>query len=846
MGGIINVVNSTAVFTPGAATIAAANAAANAAAQVPLAAAQVALATTQAGIATAAAGTAGAQTATQRASALVANITAAAKAPSAIKLLVTKDGTITYRGGSTVNIDQIAPLIGPANLLAGVGFDGSGPATAPPPTPIATAAGLQMHHQSGFILSNAVIANTGNFAIDMVITWPAVAATFANVAAMNAALATWPVGALVYVSNPVIPVSGNPDQTDNLLGINTAGGAVTGGYYLRGNGAWDTHNAFLFEVTDGSNRCEVTVSPVGQLSGFVYAGSGAGAQVVQFYRDVIAFRPGSAQSLRLESDGTAISIYWNGEEVGTIYSQASFVPTTWYINGNNHTAGTGTGTIPVNLGASYTLGALCVSQGLDYTQRRLVSNVLADTFGTPRVLWSETADVVIHIDQSRTSAPENSTTGDPNRPDSASNWNGMLTRRRTNDPLGINPSQEVLPGVYSSGIVNDATRNPEFGPLCCSNNVYGQSSNAVGTFTQSGSGGETIEWGFAKQWRLAEGGRQNHLYFIGMTIGGQTLAYLQSKSGAYLHSLLGTSMATLQPRDWTNRSLIALRKRCHARGQRLRCIVLSDLQGETDVAIVGTAALHETDTRQWWDAEISKLVDLPSPPPLMLFKSPDYSYDGTGLGGNTSGSNYVLDAYRRLGLNKDTGHRLRTLTSIYAWAGRFIHWSEPRIRLIGEVMGDLARRAWHEGNDVDSLQVVTAVRSGANIILTTNRPVAIVSQALPTVLSTLTTGGFNTYGLVFEPTSGGRTISGAVTLDGTGKIITVPISGGGPIANDRINVTGTGALWTNFREATRRYGQYPDQNWTAIPFASAAPTLDYSGPLNELTEWLSPSSHVLT
>jgi hypothetical protein len=211
---------------------------------------------------------------------------------------------------------------------------------------------------------------------------------------------------------------------------------------------------------------------------------------------------------------------------------------------------------------------------------------------------------------------------------------------------------------------------------------------------------------------------------------------------------------------------------------------------------------------------------------------------------------YIDDQLRRLEGMRSLNFRYSCLANYATRFGRWIHPTVLAQRHLGEIAGDMIRRIYFEQTwDGRAFQVVSAVRSGANIVLTCNGPLAEQDANSPLWLTRAATGGFDTFGVVFEPASGTRTFSGNVTWANSGAsgvgVITVPISGGGPLAGDRINVTGTNNYYTNFRSATTRTGLYPGMNWAATPFASPAPPIDPTGPLNDLTEPLAVSSHVL-
>lgn len=774
------------------------------------------------------------------------------------KLLATAAGPKVWFGNPTDRlVESLTPLVGPAGQVFGQNgstWDGTGSPVAEALRPVETDAGIRFHRQTGFQMQHGIISQaSAGWCLDMIVDMPPVAATYATKAAADAALSSHPVGAIVYVTGAAPFLTGlgagwEDAPADALRGMGLLSVYLRDcGYYIRGNGTWGKLSAQIakfWKTGGGSETVELYLGPLGMIEAYAYDGTRQ-ALLPGFYDDRLA--QGGRFHVRIERDdegGYIVSL--NGEEKIAAHTTIDFVPDRFALNGAGR-SGSGTSALPVD-GASFTLVALSITEGLDYPGRRAVSDVLARACGTPDVHWSPVADIVVHIDQSRTAEANQTTAGDPNRPDAISNWSGEIAGRAANDPVAFNPTQRQLPGVYC--FRNIYYPDP-IGPFCAAGGGYGVASSNNNRFTLSGSATETIEMGLAAQLRLHQTGgafgRGNHLYFAGHTAGGQPLTFFQIKSGKYIRALPSLTVTewNYASRDFCNRQVQLIVERCRRRGQLTRIVCLSNLQSEIDIG--SSTAAHEADMRQWWDDELRQLVDLPTTP-LFLLKTPSYSSGGTGNDCNTAGANYGDDQYRRLGANKDTGHPIRILGSIYAWCGRFIHWPQVKVRLLGEAMGDLIGRFVYKAEFEDTPQVVSAVRSGSNVVLTVNRPVDIVaSTAAPTVLATLTTGGYNTYGLVYEPTGGGRTFSGHVTLSGDGLTITAPISGGGPVAGDRISVTGAGARWSNFRARSRRYGVFTDHNWGSLPLATATPTINLTGgATNEITEWLAPSSHVLT
>jgi hypothetical protein len=92
-----------------------------------------------------------------------------------------------------------------------------------------------------------------------------------------------------------------------------------------------------------------------------------------------------------------------------------------------------------------------------------------------------------------------------------------------------------------------------------------------------------------------------------------------------------------------------------------------------------------------------------------------------------------------------------------------------------------------------------------------------------------------------------RAINGDVTFTNQTRTATVlvPISGSGPKIGDVIRVTGTGVLFSNFREETTRTGYYNTQAWGSLPLADSSPTIDYSAASN-LSDYLAPQRAPVT
>ena len=769
------------------------------------------------------------------------------------RLLVTGDGVKTWRAGDplTGDILTLAPLFGPVGAVLGQQgpyFDNSYSTPDAPLYPRDDPKGGIVHRPTTNLTlpAGVIAAMNGVWSLDRVFRIPPLAATFASVAAMNAAAGAHGVGDVVFVTGPTLAVSGfGTVTTDSILGVTLEGGTLTGGYYRRIWSGWESGFGEILRILDtagigtGQDLLLVQIDGVGKLSFYGYDG-GQQAGGSTWYTDVVV-APGETHSLRIDCDGRALTLYFDGCERPADYRVLAFTPNAISLNGN-YRAGASVPTYGASSGAAFTDLAVSITEGLDYTQSRAVSDMLAEAFGAPKVDWSPVAYVAIMDGQSEYSGPEGTTNDDGNRPDSVSGWNGLIARRYANDPRGKNPTQEFIPGVYA-GVWRDGIDPSHIGALAAPADIYGI---GAGAYNFSGFG-ETWDFGAARQFRQWS---DAHLYFAGITVGAASLAGITAKGGRYLHSLKGGTAADLgifNYRDIGNRQLLEIVDRCHARGQLVQAILIANVQGATDTTTVGTALAHEADVRQRWDDEVSQMVDLTGKPPLLLTRASNNRFSGGfDVATNTAGANYVDDEYRKLAANKDTGHPVRAITDTWLHEGTFIHKPTLFLRKSGEYIMDLACRYFFDGEFRDPLQPASvSIGTGGDagkIVVVFNRPIETFTYT-PTAPTTRQTGGFNTYGFVFAPVSGGRTISAAVTV--AGSTAKIPISGGGPVAGDRIGFLGAGALWGNIREATARPGLYPDQDWGAtIPLPDADPAFD-EGALNDIREGAAAFTWVL-
>lgn len=775
--------------------------------------------------------------------ALRAAAVSAAGDPARIAVLLTVDDAVTYAAAAPT-IATITPSIGPVFTAdPKVAGDGDVAQATFAPTGIRPGQGLAS-------AIGAIVPDLLDFSMEIVFVQPPIFATYATIAAMNAAAGAVPEGAIVFCTSAAAPITnttpfgvnyGQP-PLDTFLGLGDADGNNNRGYWLRRSAPFADFVRYTglsiagmyLNAAPGTNRCQISEDSLGRHSAFVFQTAiGFGAADLRKI-DALAYRPGKPQSLGLRARDGMISLFWNGIEVDSTLAVPTFIPDLLSLFGEQQ------------------ILALCVTHGCDHLQMNAVSNVLADRFGGPRVTWSDTVDLIVVQDQSRWSASPGSTVGDLNRPDSISGYNGETRPRDTGDGIGIsdskqyNPTQELTPGLYCHSIIGDP-RN--IGPFKVTNGLGGTYGTA---HTFSGSQSETGDAGLWAQYRKHGGG--NHLLILGATIGGYSHAQMIAKeAGSYIHSLL--SRTTLNPlaypRDALNRTVKAASQWARRRGQTLRLIAVVDMQAETDCNIAGISAVREADLRSWYTDELTKMVDVSSPPPVFITKAPNRCFDGVSINTNDASTFWRDDEQRQIGEHRDTTFRLRTYTNMYAHTGRFVHDTAYAERLIGEAVGDVIGRALF-GFDDKPVYAVSTVRSGSNIIVTMSEPVDLVQFCdladggrRPTLLGWHMTGGFKTYGFVYTDVGGAKTINGDVTLNGAGLVFTIPISGGGAGAGDYLDTLGTNALFTNIRARQRRYGEFNDQLWpAAFPYAAASPRIAEGGK-NDITQWASAQHVVL-
>ncbi|HEX5213313.1 MAG TPA: hypothetical protein VFW22_16430 [Pseudolabrys sp.] len=808
--------------------------------------------------------------ATERAARLVRAVRSAVRDSSKIKLLVTKDGAKTYRSGSQTDIETLVPLIGPAgvNLIQpGNTWDGTGGAAGAPRRPIEVADGIQFGSQTGFDLNSGVVAGTAGVCIDFIISFPALTATAAapagtypDVATMTADVANLYMGQMVKViGGPLTNLS--PDPPIEFAGWqNITANNFLRGFYLKGNGTMNLAGAALFFLYDtafnGTSRFMYPfLDGFGRLHFYTYDGT-VNPEVYTACTDIVTSGQAKPQHIRMLFDDTHIRVWVNGVEVMAVPTLTNFTPNKLNINGGIRAANN---TIPFG-GMSYTLNAMAVTQGLDFTEQRFVSDALARFCGTPIQPFHPEVYLFVQKGQSR-GAGSGSTAGDQNRPDSISGWNGETVRANSRSASGPSFTQETLPRTYCCSSPDNPT---DIGPVGTVVNAFGSPTAAGGSHTVAGTGGETNEWGMVNQLRLGPDGREfreRDIMIIGLNYGGWSLGSLDQKSvpPKYIYDLDAASGITqTQAREMLNRMVSKAVKFFAKRGQKLRLVGVYDEQCETlgplpiDPATGAMytqdkfGAAYEASARQWLPNELLKLASgTDERTPMYAKKAADYGADGASNAYSMT-PYYYTDQLRKLWNNRDNIFRYMFLGESYAIGGRFIHWPPTTYRKLGERLGRRYREGWVTGKS-DCFQINSAARNGSNqIVLTLNRAAVLVdSTPYPSVLQRHRTGGIDTYGFVLEA-SGGRTITNVdlSNMAAATPTITISVSGAGAIAGDRVNVTGLNALWGNIREATSKPGIYYDQDYSSLP-GVATPIHALSANLNETAEFLCPSTHLV-
>jgi len=794
--------------------------------------------------------------AAERATRLIGAVKAAAGDASKVKLLVSMDGAVTYRSGSTTDIQTLSPLIGAGTLSQfGTTYDGTGGAELPL-RPIKNATGIQFHSQVGFDLSTSPLTQTGEMCIDIIMRTPAPAASYASVALMTADIAARKMGDISAVTagawtNIPANYSGYPDPAAGYLrNMQIADADLIQGLYIKGNGAYGkpSDQGFLTILnSDEGKYIRLFFDRLGRIVVFAYDGT-TQAQVKTQNTDAFTLGQSGPMHLKLDCSHRHTRLWLNGVEIYSAAMKASFTPDHIYFNGKSRLAA---GVIPVS-GFAWTMDALCITENLDFTAKRHLSDALAAEFGTPKQAWNPVVRIGVHIGQSNGAGSTN-TAGDLNRPDAISGWNGMVMPSGADLPAQVAITNTWLQRVY---VTRDANAPWDIGPMRADTNVFSGAAGVGSAYVVSGQGIETVEWGLMGQLLTTEENRAHDWCLLGINDGGYSLGYLDSTTNPYLYNVRGTSFGSwpnvTNERDHANQMVAEAVAHFAARGQTVELAYVYHEQGETIVPLPAGytqatyGAAYEASWRNWLVNQLWHLVNPTGPAPVYIKKAINYSADGASNSYNVT-PYYPDDQLRRLEATKDTTFRFAFTGESYARDGRFIHkpllWHRKRGETVGKIILDA-----QAGNDTTCFQVKSASIVSGKIRLMLSAGADAVDTAYPTVLARHATGGVDTFGLVLEPVSGGRTITAVdnTNINAATPYIEVTVSGGGAVAGDRINVTGSNARWSNYRRHARTYGLLPDQDWSGSPanFTSGAPPYT-PGANNELTPWLAAGSYVV-
>lgn len=783
-----------------------------AAASVVTATAQAVIATNQAAIATAAA----ANVATVRAERLKRAVIAAAGGSARVNLLLTKDGAKTYRAGSATDIDTIAPLLPETGVVFGQGtngWNGTGSPAVPtlPLRPVETATGLSFHRETGFhckdgggTLISPMPSLGAQWYFAAVLRMPALAATYADVTAMNADLANRKVGEVVYTGGgteptfagtnaetgaPYAPIPADTTGNSDLSSLNAS---MTRGYYIRSNTVFARYfNMRIFEWWDSTGAGNIRMSyiqidPIGRLQYFAYDGTVQEAALNNWgpASDMVVYGQTAPLLFELERDDDEIIVYLNGVEVATFHSFAIYTPNRFQING----FGDGSIATTPYSGQAFTLDALVITNGLDYKKNLAVANVIAAEFGTPARQWCPNAYAGIFTDQSRLSGTFDARTT-PAIPDAKSNWSFQLAGQdggqfTTSDAKLSQPSGDLIPGAFGVESLGNPHRIGPLRRMTSSAGATSASSRGLG-IAVSAPILESIEWGFAAELMKEEQMRNAHLYIVGACNGGFADEALKAEdAGQYLYTLADPSSTVTQPRTLLNRAIMRIARRCLKRGQTLRPLCLFNVQGETFTFITANKTqegmLRSLDLRNWFTTQVSHMLDWTGQPPIVGAKVIEYSATD-GLGNDYNKYDPVNNGFGKdnqmMQIENDSDATMRyvVLGSTGNWMGRGIHWPAVKVREFGMIIGDRVRRGYFENAKIGALKIVSAaIGAGGNagkIVLTTNRRITVDNGGTPMMPGVYHTDGiggvgFLTYGLIFESHATATLTFNGVPADG--------------------------------------------------------------------------------
>lgn len=792
----------------------------------------------------------------ERARRLTSSVLAAAKSSSKISLLTTKDGTQTLRAGSATDIDSCTVLIGPGPLVQNANTYNGTNGAGLPLRPTAPGTGFLFHPQVGFDLNYALPADTTNFGLDVILHTAPEAVDYASEAARTADIGARRMGDIALQNggpfcNTAV-TTGGADYADKYLRMSTMqDSALLQGLYVFGNGSYSNPSStpiLSWYSSDFTKYGLLSFDRKGRLVLNTYDGV-LGVALYSWGTDVWAAGQTAPQHCHIDVADGELSMWLNGVEIAHAKGTVSFTPAHFYVNGGKRQANN---IVPVN-GFVWTMDALCLTTGLDWPEKRAVSDALAAEFGTPKRAWDPIVLLGIHDGQSN-GAGSTDTSGDPNRPDAVTGFNGMITSAGADLPSKVTLSNISLPRTYACASPNDPTN---IGPVIAPFNVYGNPSGSGLSYTASSSGTETVEWSVRAQLNRIPYFRDKDLVMVGTNYGGFSYGLITSTTNPYIYDLLTTPLGstTVNALDYSDRMVAAAVAKFRKRGQTVRLAYLYQDQGETlfDLPIDPATGVFYTQDKYGAAREASvrsriinrlwHLVDPTGPAPIAIQKPIDYSGDGISNKHMVS-PYYYGDQLRKLEATRDALFRYALLGDGYGRFGRFIHkpliWHRKR----GDAIGSLIVDAYN-GVSTKVAQVTSVAIVAGKLRLYLSEAFDVVDVAYPNVPMRHTTGGIDTYGLVLEVA--GKTIA-AVDNTHAGDAMTPYIEVTGSTAfvalDGRINVTGTNATYSNYRRKARTYGLYQDQDWSASPgnFTSGSPPYT-PGPLNDLTPWLAAGTY---
>lgn len=778
------------------------------------------------------------------------------------QLLLTAATPKTYKIGSSTLIERMDPLIVPSEgAYLGQGantLDSAYAGPVPKPThPTIDVGRILFYGETGFVLKDASNAQIGltdfghNWSCDIIFEVPPLAATFASVAAMNAAAATHNTGEMVAVTGGDYAVSLGAPTWDPVPhpAVKVASLAPTDilrGYYIKTYAGFQrVYHPFAYQhinATPGSKYASLLVEPRGQLAPFLY--DAVTANTGRVVLDLIAMAQEGPVHLHMSRNGDENILRVNGKEYATTAATVDFVADRFCLNGVNLGAYSFS---PFN-GLTWLCHALSFTKDCTYQEALSVSNTLAAHFGMPVREEAGVAYLVVNYDQSRTSGTTDASTT-PANPDPVSNWAFELEGSANTDNYHLFPTNGQVPDTFCS----QGGNRRRVGVFFPSFNGYGFSDANQSYVQGSGTTMETIEAGLSAQLRKHMPEPSAPIYIAGHQAGGAALAALQATDSTFLYDLLDPDVTPAAYRSILYATILAMVKHARGRGWRLIPIGILNQQGETnsytpaDNPIIGD--LHEADLRTVQDV-VRTLCGRSDTPPICIKKAISYSYNGTSNSYNVVGGGaYAQDnQFYRIQEGRDFGFRYAMVSSIYGYMGRGIHWPVILQRHLGMILGDKLGRAFFKNEDVTPLDW-TAQISGSNVVITFDRPVELVQYNGPFVtgygrVDGVQGTGYINYGFEFSGVVSGRTQSANATFNAGARTLTIPLSGTAAVG-DIVSGTGTYNCFTNIREATDNIGELATQAWSALPLADTKPVIDYTAPAH-LEDWAVPKRVTLT